>query len=121
MKSNQNNLNSIFLKDNKNVFKIVSFMETKKIYIVGFFLLLVSFMDLISLGSLPILVGTLLNENFINNNEFEFLGEFRSYLSHDKIFYSVFIIFLLKVIINLLFLVCWQQHFFCCWQQQQLL
>ena len=104
MKSNQNNFNTIFFKDNKKVFKIVSFVQTKKIYVLGCFLLLVSFIDLVSLGSLPILVGSLLNENFINNNNFELLGEFKSYLSRDNIFYFVFIIFLLKVIANLLFL-----------------
>ena len=37
MKSNQNNFNTLFLKDNKKVFKIVSLMETKKIYGLGFF------------------------------------------------------------------------------------
>jgi ATP-binding cassette, subfamily B, bacterial PglK len=103
--------NLIVLKENKKVFEILSVLENKKIYVVGIFLLLISIMDIISLGSLPILVGSLLNEDFINDNNFEFLGSFRFYLSFDRIFYFVFFIFLFKAILNLIFLI-YQTYFY---------
>lgn len=91
---------------NQKFKKIIPYRSIIKVYLLIIFSIFISLLDLLSLGSIPILVGSLFDHNFLLNIKLNYLQANIEYIQKEN-FIPIFVIllFISKGFLSLFFLI----------------